>query len=163
MSNFHVAMLETKIRSLLEEYPELNDDEEFKMNVLEGETDFHRILTSLVRKAQFAGSIATGIAEEARRLGERKKRYERQEEFNRALIKEVMEIAEIRKVELPVATLSIGNKAASVIITDETLLPDNLVRIKREPNKTEIKKALEAGPVAGAMLSNGGTTLMVRS
>jgi len=74
-----------------------------------------------------------------------------------------MEIAEIRKVELPVATLSIGNKAASVIITDETLLPDNLVRIKREPNKTEIKKALEAGPVAGAMLSNGGTTLMVRS
>lgn len=163
MSNFHVAMLETKIRLLLEEYPELNDDEEFKMNVLEGETDFHRILTNLVRKAQFAGTIADGIADEARRLGERKKRYERQEEFNRALIKEVMEIAEIRKVELPVATLSIGNKAASVIITDETLLPDNLVRIKREPNKTEIKKALEAGPVAGAMLSNGGTTLMVRS
>ncbi len=163
MSNFHVAMLETKIRSLLEEYPELNDDEEFKMNVLEGETDFHRILTSLVRKAQFAGTIATGIAEEARRLAERKKRYERQEEFNRALIKEVMEIAEIRKAELPLATLVISNKSASVIITDETLLPDNLVRIKREPNKTEIKKALEAGPVAGAELSNGGTTLVIRS
>ena len=163
MSNFHVAMLETKIRSLLVEYPELNDDEEFKMNVLEGETDFHRILTSLVRKAQFAGSIATGIAEEARRLGDRKRRYERQEDFNRALIKEVMEIAEIRKVELPLATLVISNKSASVIITDETLLPDNLVRIKREPNKTEIKKALEAGPVAGAELSNGGTTLVIRS
>jgi len=163
MSNFHVAMLETKIRSLLEEYPELNDDEEFKMNVLEGETDFHRILTSLVRKAQFAGSIATGIAEETRRLGDRKRRYERQEDFNRALIKEVMEIAEIRKAELPLATLVISNKSASVIITDETLLPDNLVRIKREPNKTEIKKALEAGPVAGAELSNGGTTLVIRS
>jgi hypothetical protein len=163
MSNFHVAMLETKIRSLLVEYPELNDDEEFKMNVLEGETDFHRILTSLVRKAQFAGSIATGIAEEARRLGDRKRRYERQEDFNRALIKEVMEIAEIRKAELPLATLVISNKSASVIITDETLLPDNLVRIKREPNKTEIKKALEAGPVAGAELSNGGTTLVIRS
>jgi hypothetical protein len=163
MSNFHVAMLETKIRSLLVEYPELNDDEEFKMNVLEGETDFHRILTSLVRKAQFAAAIAAGISEETRRLGDRKRRYERQEDFNRALIKEVMEIAEIRKAELPLATLVISNKAASVIITDETLLPDNLVRIKREPNKTEIKKALEAGPVAGAELSNGGTTLVIRS
>ena len=163
MSNFHVAMLETKIRSLLEEYPELNDDEEFKMNVLEGETDFHRILTSLTRKAQFAASIASGIAEEARRLAERKKRFERQEEFNRALIKEVMEIAEVNKVTLAIATLSVGNKPASVIITDETLLPDNLVRIKREPNKTEIKKALEVGPVAGAELSNGGTTLVIRS
>lgn len=163
MSNFHVAMLETKIRSLLEEYPELNDDEEFKMNVLEGETDFHRILTSLTRKAQFAASITAGVAEEAKRLAERKKRFERQEEFNRALIKEVMEIAEVNKVTLAIATLSVGNKPASVIITDETLLPDNLVRIKREPNKTEIKKALESGPVAGAQLSNGGTTLVIRS
>ena len=163
MSNFHVAMLETKIRSLLAEYPELNDDDEFKMNVLEGETDFHRILTSLVRKAQFAAAIVTGISEETRRLGDRKRRYERQEDFNRALIKEVMEIAEIRKAELPLATLVISNKSASVIITDETLLPDNLVRIKREPNKTEIKKALEAGPVAGAELSNGGTTLVISS
>ena len=60
--------------------------------------------------------------------------------------------------------LSIGATQPAVVIFDETALPESCVRVKREPNKTEIRKMLSEGQsVPGAALSNGGETLTVRA
>jgi hypothetical protein len=49
-----------------------------------------------------------------------------------------------------------------VIVTDEAVLPDNCVRIVREPNRTAIKEHLARGePVPGAELSNAEPSLAV--
>ncbi len=51
----------------------------------------------------------------------------------------------------------------SVMIIDESKLPDNYMRIKKEPNKVIIKEALAHGDfVPGAALSNGSQTLAVK-
>lgn len=51
----------------------------------------------------------------------------------------------------------------SVVILDEKLLKDEFIRIKREPDKIAIKKAIDDGKtVDGAQLSNGGETLVIK-
>ena len=57
----------------------------------------------------------------------------------------MMGIADLRKAELAGATLSIRNGTAKVVIIDEGLIPDQFMRIKKEPNKTAIKTAIEGG------------------
>jgi hypothetical protein len=74
-----------------------------------------------------------------------------------------MQQAEVKKLELVRATLSVRSGVPHVIITDEAALPDNCVRIKREPNKVLIKELIDQGvPVAGATLSNAEPILAIR-
>jgi len=75
----------------------------------------------------------------------------------------LMEMARLPKIELVPATLSIRAGQPRVIVTDEAVLPDNCVRIKREPNKIAIKELLGRGEqIAGAELSNSEPSLTVR-
>jgi len=73
-----------------------------------------------------------------------------------------MEATELRKMELPEATLSIRSVAPSVIITDEENLPDIACKFERKPDKAKIKELLASGWVAGATLSNGTKSLTIR-
>ena len=74
-----------------------------------------------------------------------------------------MEAAGVKKLTLPVATVNITNVSPSVMILDESAIPDDFMRIKKEPNKTAIKAALETGQsIAGAVMSNGSTTVSIR-
>lgn len=60
-------------------------------------------------------------------------------------------------------TISRKATAQSVIIADETLLPDNVVELKRVADKKLIKKMLNDGEVIpGVTLSNGGETIQVK-
>jgi hypothetical protein len=81
----------------------------------------------------------------------------------RALAFNIMQDADIKKLELTQRTLSIRLGTPKVIITDEAALPDRLCRIKREPDKLLIRKHLESGAVGlvGATLSNAEPVLMV--
>jgi hypothetical protein len=75
----------------------------------------------------------------------------------------MLDMAELRKVTAPSGTVSIGAKAQGVEIINPDLLPDSVMRIKKEPNRTLIGEKLKAGEdVPGATLSNGGETLIVR-
>lgn len=97
-------------------------------------------------------------------MSERRDRYGRQQEAARDGIFRIMQAAELTKLELPEATLSVRPGAVRVVITDEADLPDSFVRVKREADKAAIKDALKAGQfVPGAALSNGGPTLHVRT
>jgi hypothetical protein len=70
----------------------------------------------------------------------------------------------LKSMPLPEATLSVvAGRTAVVGEGDAETLPDKFVRVKREPNRSAIKLALEAGErVDGFSLSNNPPTLMVR-
>lgn len=52
----------------------------------------------------------------------------------------------------------------SLHITDESAIPAHLwTKPEPQPDTTAIRKALQAGPVPGAVLSNGGATLFIRA
>jgi hypothetical protein len=163
MSNkYDIDMLKRTIELLLERYPELKEDEELKEDMLEGSTDFRETMERLLRKTQDSIYLAKACQEAERDIHHRRARFEKRVEFGRELMKRLMEAANIRKLEFPTATLSLMNTPPQVVVTNEDELPEEFFRIKKEPNKTLIKQALEKTDVRGATLSNGGTSIVIR-
>lgn len=160
---YDVTVLEREFADLLAAFPELAEDEELRADTIEGETDAHRILARIVAVERDADSMAKAIAERARDLAGRKARHECKKEAMRVLLFRLLKAAGLPKVALPEATVSITKKAAGVEIVDEELLPDNVVRIVRTPDKSAIKEALAAGEVPGARMGEPGETLTVRA
>ncbi|WP_266029947.1 siphovirus Gp157 family protein [Brucella intermedia] len=162
--SYDVTVLEREFADLVAAYPELAEDEELRADTIEGETDAYRVLGKIVAIERDANSMVLAIGERAKELGARKERYTRRKDAMRALLLRLLKAADLNKVSLPEATVSIGKGRAGVEIVDETLLPDNVIKLKREPDKTAIKAALDAGEdVPGAALRLGGETITVRA
>lgn len=165
MSNRRINpdIVRQQIANLLHLYPELAEDEDLRLDMIEAETDANALFSAIVAQVIEADKNATGLKAYEARFRERRARMERRVERLRELGFRIMEAADIRKVELPEATLSIRNGAQQVVITDESKLPDDLCKIERSPKKTEIKDALKSGTeVPGAELSNGAPSLSIR-
>lgn len=161
---WNVAEVKAQIGQLLLAYPELAEDEILRADMLEGETDLHAVLRELEQTRQTAATTETALKLYVEELRSRASRFERREQAMRALIFQLMQAAELLKVELPEATLSIRSGTAKTIITDEDRLPNEFVRIKREPDKIKIKAALSNGQtVPGATLSNVEPVLSIRT
>ena len=163
MANYDVAMLNSRIAELLAEFPELHDDEELLADTLDGETEIKPVVNRLLGKVLNDEALIEGIADSVRVLNDRKKRFERRINFNRELVKHILENSGLKKLEVPLGTASIRATPPSVLVLDDTIIPDEYLRIKKEVNKSAIKAALENGKaIDGAVLSNGGSTLSVR-
>lgn len=149
---------------LLASFPELDEDEDLRADVLEGETDFHSIAARILRRKLDARVMSSAIKERKQEIAERQARYERQEDGYTALLKSLLIAAGVDKLTLPDATVSITKPRIVVEITDETAIPQGFVEIKRIPKKAEIKKALEAGEIIpGAALGLSDDGIMVRT
>jgi hypothetical protein len=158
-----VANLEALFADMLAAYPELEADEELRADMLEGETNFHAVMTRLVNGERDADSLAKAVAGRISDLQARKSRAERRKEAMRSLMFKLLKAAGVQRVPLAEATVSIGKKAAAVEIVDEALLPKAYVRVSTSPDKTAIKEALQAGKkVRGAQMGEAGEQLSVR-
>lgn len=158
-----VANLEAEFASLLVSFPELADDDALRADVLEGETNFHAVLTRLVTGERDADSLAKAVAGRISDLQARKSRAERRKDAMRSLMFKLLKAAGVPRVPLAEATISIGRKAAAVEIVDEALLPSNVVKITTAPDKKAIADLLRAGAdVPGARMGEAGEQLSVR-
>lgn len=82
----------------------------------------------------------------------------------RAAMAEVMADTGATAVDLPHHRVSLVDGKASVVITDEAAIPAQFMeQPPPKPNKDAIAAALKAGPVPGAMLSNGGQHIRIVS
>ncbi|MFC0245800.1 siphovirus Gp157 family protein [Falsochrobactrum ovis] len=161
---YDVTVLEREFADLIAAFPELAEDEDLRADTIEGETDAYRVLGKIVAIERDANSMITAINERAKELSARKERYTRRKDAMRALLLRLLKAADLSKVSLPEATVSVGKGRAGVEIIDETLLPDSVVKLKREPDRTAIKAALDAGQeVPGAVLKVGNETITVRA
>lgn len=161
---YDVTVLEREFADLVAAYPELAEDDELRADTIEGETDAYRVLGKIVAIERDANSMALAIGERAKELAARKERYARRKDAMRALLLRLLKAADLTKVSLPEATVSVSKGRAGVEIVDESLLPDNVVKLKREPDKTAIKAALDAGDdVPGAVLREGQPSVTVRA
>ncbi len=155
-------IIRLQIEQLLRQFPELQEDD--IPLALESETDATEYLRSIERIRQDAVALAKATDLVIDDLTQRKRRFERRDEAIRQLMLQMLQAANLRKLELPEATLSIRAGSPKVIVTDEPAIPDEFVRIKREPDKTKIKGALQDGTqVPGATLSNAEEYLTVRT
>ena len=159
----NIDFVRAQIELLLIAHPELAEDEILRADMLEGQTDLHKALSTFVRLIGEAQGNIDGLAAYVTTLQSRATRFERRIEAIRGLIFKLLTIADLKKVPLPEATLSVRRVPGHVIITDESQIDEDFFRVKREPDKKAIKEALEVGiNVRGAEMSNGGETLSIR-
>jgi Siphovirus Gp157 len=164
MTRFTITpdLVKAQIASLLVRFPQLQDDEEALALSLDSETDAIALLSQIVAKLQEAKATAGGLANWVSDLRSRLDRLERRQEALRALAFKIMETADVTRLELPLATLTISTGPRKVLVTDEKALPSCYVRTVREPAKVIIGDMLRAGHVIpGAELSNAEQVLRI--
>lgn len=164
MLDQQTVALRQHIEMLLREYPDMADDEILRADMLEGETDLREVLTEIHRMIDDAKALRDGTVARLDELAARRARFQHRIDFGRELIVRVLDSAQLRKVELPEATLTLRNNPQQLVgdpSADE--LPDELVRVVRSPDKKKIREWLEAGrAVAGCTLNNAPPSLQVR-
>lgn len=104
-----------------------------------------------------------GYKAEIDRLSDRKKSLDNKVESLKDCLRVNMQAADMTKIKGKLFTISLGSPTETVYVADEKLLPDDLVCIKREPNKTEIKAQLKSGvDLEGCALVQGKARLMIK-
>lgn len=157
------AIIKQQIENLKVSFPDLLDEDDTWQLALESETDIKEYLRTVERKREDAAALEQALSLTIDALRQRKARFERREQAMRALMFSAMQWAELTRIETPEATLSIRNGTPKVLITDEGLIPDEFMRIKKEPDKILLKEALSNfEEVPGATLSNSEQVLSVR-
>lgn len=163
MKRLDAHAIAREIEALLSAYPELAEDDVLRADMVEAETDAATVVGLLLDRLQHAAAMQDALTARIRDMQARRDRYGRQQDAMRAGIFQIMQAAGLSKMELAEATLSIRPAGPRVVITDETELPIEFLRLKAEPDKAAIKDALKAGEfVPGASLSNGTDVLNVR-
>lgn len=163
MQALDAKYVQDEITALLLAHPELAEDDVLRADGIEGQTGAFEFLSGIVRKIGSTKTLAKATADYADELKGRKDRLERREQALRSLIMKIMNTAELRKAELPEATLSVRPGQPKLLIIDDAEIPDNFMRIKKEPDKSLIKAALmvSRGHVPGCVLSNGEPSLAI--
>ena len=143
---------------------DLLDDEQALTDTLDGLTDACDFVVFWARKAREDEATVSALTSMLADMQMRKQRYQARAERQRDLARCLMDAIDEKKIVRPDITVSVNAGRQKVIVSDETQLPDHLVRIKREPNKIAILEELEQGrPVSGATLGNQTPTLTIRS
>lgn len=163
VNKFTVNDLEHHIKTLLLDFPVLQDDEDLRRDVLEGNTTFHEVMERLLDQAMSAKTLADAVTALIEKHIERRDKLKKRHDFYRKLMQTLLETADIQSVELPAAKISVTKVAPSLMIVDPDAIPDEFIRWKKEPDKMALKEALKNGThVPGVTMSNGGTTIQIR-
>jgi len=142
----------------------VEDDAEMIETAIEGETNLKEAISAAVDRILELDAHEEAIAAQIKALSERKERFSHQSERIKAAIHVAMGQAELRKVELPQATLGVRAVPPKAEITDEALIPSKF--FKPQDPKLDRKAILDAlkakEEVPGATLSNGSETISLR-
>jgi seryl-tRNA(Sec) selenium transferase len=158
------ARLQQEIANLYLQFPELREDDEvLRVDMLEGATSLKELAAVILDGIGDARALYDGTKIRMEELKARQGRFKMRGEFLRAMLLRILQHAEVRKLELAAGTVSVKAGARQIIgEPDPATLPDELVRITREPDKIKIRERLLAGEaVEGFTLSNGEPTLAV--
>lgn len=140
-----------------------DDDEQLKLDTLEGQTDLYELTGFLLGRIEEDEGVILALKEQIGDRQHRKAAAERRIEKRREAVKALMECASIDKLPLPEATLSVRDVPPKAIVVDEAAVPDEFCKFTRKPDLTAIKAGLEAGTVIpGVSRDNGGTSLTIR-
>ena len=112
----------------------------------------------------FDADIAA-LDSEIDRLQERKRLITNRQKEITDYLRENMEATGITKISCPLFTITCAKGRESVVVDDESKLPDELMRVKTEisPDKTAIAAKLKAGDdVPGARLERGQSSIRIK-
>lgn len=142
----------------------IGDDEEMIADAVEGETDLTEAISSAVDRIAELNGHQESLETRIKALQDRRDRFEDQAARIKAAIHVAMGQGELRKLELPQATISLRAVPAKVEIINEVEIPPRFWKAQDPKlDKKAILDALKSGEsIDGAKLSNGGETISIR-
>jgi len=144
-------------------YPEA--DEQALRDTLEGLSTLPELLAAVIRSYLDDLSLAAALGMRLGDMQARLSRFEARAEKKRALVTQVMERADLKKLQEPDFTVSLRAVPPGLVVSNEAEIPGDYW--KAQPAKLDkrgLLAALQMGQaVPGAGLGNGGTTISVRS
>ena len=141
----------------------IGDDDDARIDAVDGETNLHDVICRLVDRLATIDGLVEGISAQMAQAGDRRQRLKDQAEMIRTAIGAAMDQAGLRKVEAPLATVSVRKVPPKVLVTEEADLPAAYLKTKVSPDLKAIGEALKEGTdVTGATLSNGSETISIR-
>lgn len=100
-------------------------------------------LESIAKVIKNLDAMADAYEDEERRLRTKKQAAKKRVDGLKKYVKDNLEAIGKDKVEAGIFKWSLQNSPPKLIITDESLIPDEFFMIERKPIKSEIKKAIE--------------------
>jgi len=158
-STIHYKSVKDRLRA---EDPSL--DEQTLADTVEGLTDLHEILASIIRAALPDEALVARLKSRIADMEERRERLQDRAAKRRQIAKEAMVELDIKKLQAPDFTASLRPGMASLVVIDEEAVPS----IYWEPRDPKLDRAtlvadLKQGKeVGGATLSNPEPVLSVR-
>jgi len=140
------------------------DDATLLLDTIEGETRFFDVVDALLRRMVANQVNVTGLLAAEADMATRRERFEQSIATDRALIEQAMTIAELDKIERPVATLSLAARPPKVMIETEADIPAEFWKASDPTlDRKALAAALKAGrTIPGAVLSNAAPSLQAR-
>ncbi len=153
---------------LLTEDPEIAADSRLLQDMLEGETDdCMEVIYAMMRAATVAKHMHDMAETIRKQQQQRENRYANRYVTLKTAVFEAMTELGLPRIELPDVTARRQAGRKSVMVYDEDALEKAcpyLMKVIKEPKKTEIGVLLEAGDeVPGATLSNGPDIIVITS
>ena len=140
------------------------DDDELSLLLDNAEQNIEALLRAVINAALENEGIAEAVKERIELLKFRQDRYKRRAEALRGTAFAMMDALGLSKFSMPEFTASVGKPRGGLLITDEAQIPDEYMRVKREPDKARILEDLQNGvEITGAVVANGVPTFTVRS
>lgn len=169
MNNF-VATREVKVDvqralAILALCPGLELDEQLKLSTLEGETGLNELVSSLLAENEDDEGMVKQIKVQIDDRRQRIERFEHRIETRKNAIVSLMDCAQLTKLPLPEATVTLRTLPSRPKVIDADALPDKFVKqvVTLKADMEAIDAALERGEnVPGVVMSNGGSSLTVR-
>jgi hypothetical protein len=139
-------------------------DEQTLADTLEGETDLTEMLAATVRALIMDETIAEALQLRIAEMAERLARFEQRAARRRELVRDAMADCDIKDIKQEDFTAALRNSPPKVVVIDESKIPQPFWEQRPHLLKRELLDTLKGGTrVEGAMLSNPGMTLSVRT
>lgn len=139
-------------------------DEQTLADTTEGLTTIHEQVGFVIGSAKEDDMLAEALHKRIEELEGRWERISRRSQNKRRAVQSALELANLKKLELPEFTVSLRNVPPAVIILDEDKVPEEYRIPSWRLNRQSIKEALKEGvDVPGATMSNGGITIAIRT
>src|SRR5215813_14097303 len=148
---------------LLAEDPQI--DQQTLADTVDGLTDLHEILTTIIRAALTDQALATGLEGRIGEMQERCDRLKHRAAKRRQIAKDVMVELDLKKLAAPDFTASIRPGTPALMVIDEAAVP-SIYWEPREPrlNRQGLAHDHKLGAdIAGVALSNPEPVLSVRT
>jgi len=159
----------SKFKNLLEKAKALSDDlahyedTQLTLNTIEGETDAMEWLDWTYERQMQEKALQDSIDERIRALRNRKSASQNREQSFKGMTEAVYNAIGEDKIKRPEYTVYKQAGRVSVQVTDESLIPDAYMRIKKSPDKKALQSALEGNTnLSGAELVKGDDYIVIR-